>query len=173
MMVMAFQSSPIFSLPRARLECSEIIFRLMRSLVLACFLLSWTGPARSDRSRPGRGISESLGTAPFWENSETSSQNIPLKGRADSRDPAEFWPQRLFDSRLSCGGRNTQLESCCWDLGQRYWSSICIAEMARTAAIFCRSKDDPAAANPATPLLSLRWTLSAKRACVVINGHRA
>jgi hypothetical protein len=85
MMVMAFQSSPIFSLPRARLECSEIIFRFMRSLVLAYFLLSWTGPARSDRSRPGRGISESLSTAPFWENSETSSQIIPLKGRSDSR----------------------------------------------------------------------------------------
>src|SRR6266568_8202982 len=107
MMVMAFQSSPIFSLPRARLECSEIIFRFMRSLVLAYFLLSWTGPARSDRSRPGRGIPESLGTAPFWENSETSSQNIPLKGRADSRDPAEFWPQRLFAFELRRG--DTQL----------------------------------------------------------------
>src|SRR3954454_22775291 len=30
MMVMAFQSSPIFSLPRARLECS--VFRFMRQL---------------------------------------------------------------------------------------------------------------------------------------------
>src|SRR5215471_12023359 len=28
--------------------------------------------------------------------SEMSSQNIPLKVRSDSRDPAEFWPQRLF-----------------------------------------------------------------------------
>jgi hypothetical protein len=28
------------------------------------------------------------------------------------------------------------------------------------------SRDDRAAANPATPLLTLRWTLSAKRACV-------
>src|SRR6266566_4727949 len=43
------------------------------------------------------------------------------------------------------------------------WS---IAEMARIARDFCRSKDDLAAAKPATPLLSLRWTLSAKRACV-------
>src|SRR5260221_13345228 len=34
---------------------------------------------------------------------------------------------------------------------------------------FCRSKDDPAAAKPATPLLSLRWTLRAKRACVVTD----
>src|SRR6266516_7362941 len=58
MMVMAFQSSPIFSLPRARRVCSEVIFRFMRSPVCACFLLSWTGPGRSDRSRPGPGISE-------------------------------------------------------------------------------------------------------------------
>src|SRR5215813_12697044 len=40
---------------------------------------------------------------------------------------------------------------------------------AGTAAIFGRSRDDPAAANPATPLLTLRWTFSAKRACVVIT----
>src|SRR6266481_6883288 len=104
MMVMAFQSSPIFSFPRARLECSEVIFRFMRSLVFACFLLSWTGPARSDRSRPGPGISEPLGTTPFWENSETSAQIIPLKGRIDLRDPAEFWPQRLFAFELRCRG---------------------------------------------------------------------
>src|SRR5262249_23927330 len=32
-----------------------------------------------------------------------------------------------------------------------------------------RSEDDPPAARPATPLLSLRWTLRAKRACVVIT----
>src|SRR5215472_9092624 len=31
------------------------------------------------------------------------------------------------------------------------------------------SKDDPAAAKPATPLRSLRWTFRAKRACVVIT----
>jgi hypothetical protein len=29
-----------------------------------------------------------------------SSQIIPLKGRADSRNPAEFWPQRLFPLEL-------------------------------------------------------------------------
>jgi len=33
-------------------------------------------------------------------NSETSSQNIPLKGRSDCPDPAEFWPQRLFAFEL-------------------------------------------------------------------------
>ena len=37
-----------------------------------------------------------------WEdsNSEMSSQNIPLKGRTDFRDPAEFRPQRLFAFEL-------------------------------------------------------------------------
>src|SRR5260370_38826361 len=29
-----------------------------------------------------------------------SSKIIPLKGRADSRNPAEFWPQRLFPLEL-------------------------------------------------------------------------
>src|ERR671922_1642486 len=32
-----------------------------------------------------------------------------------------------------------------------------------------RSDDDPPAAKPATPLLDLRWTFLAKRACVVIT----
>src|SRR5258706_6352035 len=32
--------------------------------------------------------------------SEMSSQIIPLKGRADSRNPTEFWPQRLFPLEL-------------------------------------------------------------------------
>src|SRR5438034_7635008 len=44
--------------------------------------------------------------------------------------------------------------------------------MARIAAISCRSRDDPAAANPATPLLTLRWTLSAKRASVVVTDSK-
>src|SRR5947208_14197557 len=34
---------------------------------------------------------------------------------------------------------------------------------------FCRSKDAPPAAKPAIPLRTLRWTLGAKRACVVIK----
>jgi hypothetical protein len=48
MMVMAFQSSPIFSLPRARLECSEIIFRFMRSVgVCVLFIImDWPGEKR-------------------------------------------------------------------------------------------------------------------------------
>jgi hypothetical protein len=39
--------------------------------------------------------------------------------------------------------------------------------LAGTAAIFCRCQDDPAAANPAIPLLTLRWSFPAKRASVV------
>jgi len=42
-------------------------------------------------------------------------------------------------------------------------------EMAGIAAIFGRSRDDPAAANRATPLLNLRWTFPAKRASVVVT----
>ena len=40
--------------------------------------------------------------------------------------------------------------------------------IAASLALF-RSEDDPPAAKPATPLLSLRWTFRAKRACVVIT----
>jgi hypothetical protein len=41
---------------------------------------------------PGLGMLDS--------NSEMSSQNIPLKGRTDFRDAAEFRPQRLFAFEL-------------------------------------------------------------------------
>jgi hypothetical protein len=58
-------------------------------------------------------------------------------------------------SRLSCGAGDTQLEPG----GQHPAPS-------RTRW----SKDDPAAAKPATPLRSLRWTFRAKRACVVITN---
>ena len=44
MMVMAFQSSPIFRLPRARLECSELIFRFMRSVGVCVLLIIMDGP---------------------------------------------------------------------------------------------------------------------------------
>src|SRR5262252_4413598 len=55
-------------------------------------------------------------------------------------------------SRLSCGAGDTQLGPG----GQHPAPS-------RTRWF----KDDPAAAKPATPLRSLRWTFRAKRACVV------
>src|SRR6266511_4123533 len=44
--------------------------------------------------------------------------------------------------------------------------------MARIVAILCRSRDDPAAANRATPLLTLRWTFPAKRASVVVTDSK-
>jgi hypothetical protein len=51
-----------------------------------------------------------------------------------SRDPAEFWPWRLFAFEL----RSRQ--GCL----RGRWS---LAEVAGRAAISCRSRDDPAAAN--------------------------
>ena len=50
MMVMAFQSSPIFSLPRARLECSEVIFRFMRSLGICALLIIIDRPSEKRRA---------------------------------------------------------------------------------------------------------------------------
>src|SRR5262249_48185453 len=49
------------------------------------------------------------------------------------------------------------------------WPSCGVAEKARIGRALFRSEDDPPAAKPATPLLSLRWTFRAKRACVVIT----
>src|SRR5437660_2650237 len=47
------------------------------------------------------------------------------------------------------------------------WPSCGAAGKARIGRDLFRSEDDPPAAKPATPLLSLRWTFRAKRACVV------
>jgi hypothetical protein len=49
------------------------------------------------------------------------------------------------------------------------WPSCGVAEKARIGRDLFRSEDDPPAAKAATPLLSLRWTFRAKRACVVIT----
>src|SRR5215470_238360 len=61
-------------------------------------------------------------------------------------------------SRLSCGAGGTQLgagASIPRASSRTRWSSICIAELTRKLARdFCRSKDDPPAAKPATPLRS-------------------
>src|SRR6266480_7288479 len=74
-------------------------------------------------------------------------------------------------SRLSCDVVDTQLGRGSQQVFSRGpWSSSCIAEMARTAAISADPKMIQWRANPATLLLSLRWTFSAKRACVVITG---
>src|SRR5436189_6417325 len=43
-----------------------------------------------------------------------------------------------------------------------------VAEKARIGRDLFRSEDDPPAAKPATPLLSLGWTFRATRACVWI-----
>ena len=81
-------------------------------------------------------------------------------------------------SRLSCNAGDTQLGG--WVLPgssasvlHGCWPSCGVAEKARIGRDLFRSEDDPPAAKPATPLLSLRWTFRAKRACVVINGRRA
>ena len=76
-------------------------------------------------------------------------------------------------SPLSCGVGDTQLGAgFCRDSasvlhGRR--PSCGVAEKARIGRDLFRSEDDPPAAKPATPLLSLRWTFRAKRACVVIK----
>ena len=44
-----------------------------------------------------------------------------------------------------------------------------IAETARIGAISPASGDDPAEGNPVTHLVSLYWTLRAKRACVLVT----
>src|SRR5207302_4298222 len=51
----------------------------------------------------------------------------------------------------------------------RRWPSCGVAEKARIGGDLFRSEDDRPTAKPATPLLSLRWTFRAKRACVVIT----
>src|SRR5215510_8253269 len=103
--------------------------------------------------------------------SETSAQNIPLKGRTVCGNSAEFRPQRLFAFELRR-----------WEAQLGPNARISAAMLARgsvdhcgagTAAIFGRSRDDPAAAKPATPLLTLRWTFSAKRAWTMRSGRCA
>ena len=76
-----------------------------------------------------------------FEKSRRFAGNQPNSGHGDH-------------SRLSCGAGDTQLGPD----GQH-------PEPSRTRW----SKDDPAAAKPATPLRSLRWTFRAKKACVVIT----
>src|SRR5438445_3865692 len=76
-------------------------------------------------------------------------------------------------SRLSCstGIRSSGLGSAgiFSKRSARSWPSCGVAEKARIGRDLFRSEDDPPAAKPATPLLSLRWTFRAKRACAVIT----
>src|SRR2546430_2138724 len=86
------------------------------------------------------------------------------------RNPAEFWLWRLFAFELRRRGyaaRGWVLPGSSASVLHGRWPSCGIAEKARIGRDLFRSEDDPAAAKPATPLLSLRWTFRAKRACVV------
>src|SRR6516225_4003853 len=79
-----------------------------------------------------------------FEKSRRFAGNQPNSGHGDH-------------SRLSCGAGDTQLGPG----GQH-----------RAPSRTRWSKDDPPAAKPATPLLSLRWTFRANRACVVITDAK-
>src|SRR3981081_3780748 len=104
-------------------------------------------------------------------NSETSSQNIPLKGRSDCPDPAEFWPQRLFALELRRPGdaARPRARTSAGVLARTLVIELPSLRWQELPRFFCRFRDDPAAAHPATPLLTWRWTFPAKRACVVVT----
>jgi len=100
-----------------------------------------------------------------WEdsNSEMSSQNIPLKGRTDFRDPAEFRPQRLFAFELRRW--EAQLENSIkrhrytpWDLrgDVRYQDLTKSSRLALThwyrPWIFCRNNRMPLRSFPCESL---------------------
>jgi hypothetical protein len=99
--------------------------------------------------------------------------NYPFASSHRSGGPAEFTPQRPLAFELQ--RRGSQLGA--WVLPgssasalQGRWPSFDVAKKARIDRdLFFRSEDHRPAAKPATPLLSLRWTFRAKRACVVIT----
>ena len=75
---------------------------------------------------------------------------------------------------MSCSAGDTQLGAGFYrgspaSVLHGRWPSCGVAEKIRIGRDLFRSEDDPAAAKPATPLRSLRWTFRAKRACVVIT----
>src|SRR5215813_6205802 len=85
---------------------------------------------------------------------------------------AEFRPWRPLAFELQRRGyaaRGWVLPGSSASLLHGRWPSCGVAEKARIGRALFRSADDPPAAKPATPLLSLRWTFRAKRACVVIT----
>src|ERR1700761_7633257 len=98
-------------------------------------------------------------------NSETSSQIIPLKARADFPIRAEFrtWRPLAFElQRRGYAARNWVVPG--FSRSRALAASPRRHELPRSL----RSEDHRPAAKPATPLLNLRWTSRAKRACVVI-----
>src|SRR5262245_61296106 len=85
---------------------------------------------------------------------------------------AEFRPWRPLAFELQRRGyaaRGWVLPGSSASVLHGRWPSCGVAEKARIGRDLFRSADDPPAAKPATPLLSLRWTFRAKRACVVIT----
>src|SRR5262249_57293144 len=81
---------------------------------------------------------------------------------------AEFRPWRPLAFELQRRGyaaRDWVLAGSSASVLRRRWPSCGVAEKARIGRDLFR----PPAAKPATPLLSLRWTFRAKRACVVIT----
>jgi hypothetical protein len=74
-----------------------------------------------------------------------SPQNIPLKGRTDFRDAVEFRPQRLFAFELrrveNAARANARIPA---GVLARALVERCDGANCRD---FCRSRDDPAAAN--------------------------
>src|SRR5262249_23274516 len=91
---------------------------------------------------------------PGWAcRTRTQKCRRPLKDRTDLRESSEFWPWRLFAFELRRW--EAQLGTQCQDLGRMF-------ALAGTAEIFCRCRDDLAAANPAIPLLT----------CVLARTHK-
>src|SRR6516225_6419097 len=84
-----------------------------------CFIVGIRGSCHDHRGAR----MTTLGDRTAWlrwkdSNSEMSSQNIPLKARSDPRDPAEFWPQRLFPFEVRRCGDAARAE--CQDLSGRF-----------------------------------------------------
>jgi hypothetical protein len=73
-------------------------------------------------------------------------------------------------SRLSCAAGEMLLGPRAAGVFSKRCAPMLAIERHRCKAQIAAISSDP---KPATPLLTLRWTLSAKRACVVVGGHRA
>jgi hypothetical protein len=96
-----------------------------------------------------------------------SSQNIPLKGRSDSPDPAEFWPQRLFTFELRCWGYAAR--ASCQDLSRDACAGVDQSLRWQDLPRFrADPENDAAAANPAAPL---HFALGFQRKESVCGGH--
>jgi hypothetical protein len=98
--------------------------------------------------------------------------NYPFERAQDLRGIQPNSGDRDY-SRLSCGIGDTQLGFRAGGIFSKRCAPTLAIERhrckARIGRDFFRSKDGPPAAKPATPLLTLRWTLSAKRASVVVE----